>query len=334
MGGAPQTADRYTVSGHGGEFCFAHLSDPHLTTLDHVRQRDLYNKRMLGYLSWRSHRREEHRQHVLEALLRDLGTCPVDHTVITGDLTHLGLPAECIEARVWLGRLGPPTAVTVVPGNHDMYAPDRWTETLAHWVPYMKSDDLHANSADRKAVFPSVRVRGVLAFIGLSSAYPSAPFFATGRVGHHQISELDRVLEQTAASGLVRVLLIHHPPLDRVVGWRKRLRDAAPLREVLERHGVELILHGHAHRSTLETLDLRSGAVPVIGVPSASGIGLRPGRRAQYHLYRVAGDETGRTLDIEVRGYDPAQDAFVLQDRRSAPLGSITAKPASEYNAA
>lgn len=319
MDAASQTGHGHASAGHGASFSFAHLSDPHLTSLDHVRQRDLFNKRVLGYLSWRSHRRDEHRQHVLEALLRDLRARHVDHTVITGDLTHLGLPAECIEARVWLGHLGTPDAVTVIPGNHDMYAPDRWQETLAHWVPYMKSDGADTESSGRNNLFPSVRLRGPVAFIGLSSAYPSAPFLATGRLGPHQLSSLDRVLEHTADNGFIRVLLIHHPPVEQVVGWRKRLKDAAALREILEHRGVELILHGHSHRSTLEML---GGGVPVIGVPSASGIGLKPGRRAQYHLHRFGRNEAGPTLEIEVLGYDPDQDAFVPETERSVPLGS------------
>ena len=52
--------------------CFAHLSDPHLTTLLGVRWNQLLNKRVLGYLSWWHKRRKEHCSEVLDALLRDL----------------------------------------------------------------------------------------------------------------------------------------------------------------------------------------------------------------------------------------------------------------------
>jgi 3',5'-cyclic AMP phosphodiesterase CpdA len=334
MDSAPQASTGRSEATRRDGFCFAHLSDPHLTSLEHVRQRDLYSKRVLGYLSWRSRRREEHRQHVLEALLRDLGARGADHTVITGDLTHLGLPSECLEARVWLGRLGAPNDVTVVPGNHDMYAPDRWQETLAHWVPFMKADGVDAAASDRYSVFPSLRVRGPVAFIGASSACPSAPFFATGRLGRRQLSALDELLERTGETALIRVLLIHHPPVGQVVGWRKRLRDAEPLRRILERRGVELILHGHAHRSTLETLVLDSAAVPVIGVPSASGIGLRPGRRAQYHLYRFEDRGGERSLSVEVRGYQHAEQAFVREGERTVPLGVAAGRMLNDSDAA
>ena len=51
---------------------FAQLSDPHLSTLEGVRAKDLFNKRALGYLSWRRKRRFEHRPEVLQALQRNL----------------------------------------------------------------------------------------------------------------------------------------------------------------------------------------------------------------------------------------------------------------------
>ena len=101
---------------------FAHLSDPHLTSLDGVRWRQLLNKRVLGYLSWRRRRRAEHRSEVLDVLLEDLGTTRPEHIVITGDLTHTGLPDEFHQARLWLDRLGAAERVTVVPGNHDALA--------------------------------------------------------------------------------------------------------------------------------------------------------------------------------------------------------------------
>lgn len=61
---------------------FAHLSDPHLTSLQGVRWRQLMNKRMLGYLSWRRKRRAEHRGEVLDALLEDLQHTRPEHLVL------------------------------------------------------------------------------------------------------------------------------------------------------------------------------------------------------------------------------------------------------------
>ena len=161
----------------GNVLTFAQLSDPHLSSPDGARWRELANKRLLGYLSWRRRRRAEHRGEVLEALRRDLhGTRP-GHLVITGDLTQIALPDEFRQARAWLDSLGSPGEVTVVPGNHDAYVPVSWAQGLSQWQPYLMSDDVrHGIRGDSaETVFPSLRVRGPVAFIGLSSARPSAP---------------------------------------------------------------------------------------------------------------------------------------------------------------
>lgn len=301
------------IAGHDADsYLFAHISDPHLSTLEGVRRRDLLNKRLLGYLSWRSHRREEHRADVLAALVRDLQQCRPEHTVITGDLTHLGLPAEFREAAHWLSTLGPPEQFTVIPGNHESYVSSPWEETYAHWLPYLAADTVAATPAD---LFPSLRIRDHIAFIGLSSARPTAPLLATGSLGKAQLQALGRILAETGEQQLFRVLLIHHPPLTDTLGWRKRLTDGMALRNRLERHGVELVLHGHAHRATLGWIDTVAARAPVIGVPSASAIGHKPGRRARYNLCRVSRAAAGWTLRIEARAYDPELDRFVAAGR-------------------
>ncbi len=299
-------------------YTLAHLSDPHLTSLDDVKMRELLNKRLLGYLSWRSHRREEHRAEVLQALVNDLREIQPDHTVITGDMTHVGLPQECREVSAWLSSLSDARCLTVIPGNHDAYVAAPWGKTMGLWTSYMASDT--AASLTRDALFPALRERGPLALIGLSSASPTPPFFATGRLGVAQLAALERLLQETGARGRIRVLLIHHPPMKHAIGWRKRLTDGDALCGIIAKHGVEMVLHGHTHRSVMDKLQTDSGEAPVIGVPSASGIGLKPGKRAQYHLYHFYDGPWGRRLRISVRGYDVEEERFVAQGTRQSSL--------------
>jgi 3',5'-cyclic AMP phosphodiesterase CpdA len=299
------------VAGKEAGYLFAHVSDPHLSTLEDVRRRDLLNKRLLGYLSWRSHRREEHRTEVLDAMVRDLAHAGPQHTVITGDLTHLGLPSEFREVAGWLAGLGPPENVTVIPGNHETYVSTSREESFDHWLPYLSSDVPVPDRNLRDGLFPALRIREHVAFIGLSSARPSAPFLAVGSLGRNQLQALDRILEETRDRRLYRVLLIHHPPLAETLGWRKRLTDSWALRKILQRQGVELVLHGHAHRATLGWLDTPAGRAPVIGVPSASAIGHKPGRCARYNICRVCRADAGWDLEIEARAYSPELDRFI-----------------------
>ena len=175
--------------------------------------------------------------------------------------------------------------------------------------------------------FPTLRVRRHVALIGLSTALPSAPFFATGRLGERQLARLDELLEQTGRQGLFRVVLMHHPPAHHTVRWRKSLRDGAALRDVLARRGAELTLHGHAHFSAATYLDAANGRNLAIGVPSASAIGKHVDRYATYHLYRIQRGEDGWRLRVAVRAYSLDRGRFVPEDGRRLRL-ALAAAPA------
>ena len=96
---------------------FAQISDPHLSSLEGVRPGELLSKRALGYLSWRRRRRFEHRPEVLAALQQDLDQFELDQVLVTGDLTHVGLPQEFRQALTWLENLGAPDHVAVIAGQ-------------------------------------------------------------------------------------------------------------------------------------------------------------------------------------------------------------------------
>lgn len=289
---------------------FAHLSDPHLTTLQGVRWRQLMNKRMLGYLSWHRRRRAEHRSEVLDALLEDLQQTRPEHVVITGDLTHVGLPDEFHQARLWLDRLGACDRVTVIPGNHDAYVRTAWDSTYAQWAPYMQSDPEYAGESGQ-AMFPTLRVRNGVALIGLSSAVASAPFMATGTLGKAQRERFSRLLQMTGRQGLFRLVLLHHPPRVEDEKWRKRLTDGRALCRILDEQGAELILHGHGHRIAESGVPYKGGEIPVFGIPSASAIGHKPGRAAQYHVYRVRRTASDWSVAVSVRGFHAESQRFV-----------------------
>ena len=294
---------------------FAQLSDPHLSCPAPVRAGDLLGKRALGYLSWRLVRRRRHRPEVLAALVQDLRAAQVDHVVVTGDLTHLGLPHEFAQARRWLDALGPAPTLSVVPGNHDAYAGNGWEQTIRAWAPFFDSDP----GAGGASAFPSVRVRGPVVFVGLCTARPSAPLLAVGEVGSPQLDALARVLADARRRGLVRVVLLHHPPLAGGTDWRKRLVDGARLRAVLEAEGVELVLHGHTHRASIGSLATSAGAAAVVGVSSASASGPGPERLARYHLYRLEQDGERCQIWLSTRIYEPVTGCFV-PDGAARPL--------------
>ena len=261
-------------------FVLAHLSDPHLAPLPRPRPAELLSKRGLGYLNWLRKRRGIHRAEVLAALVADLKGQTPDHIAVTGDLVNLSLSNEFAPALRWLGGLGNPRDVTVVPGNHDGYVRSAGTFAEHHWGDLMRGDIGEG--------FPFVRRRGALALIGLSTSLPTPPLAATGRLHGDQLERLGEILAKLKSEHAFRAVLIHHPPTEGAHHFR-RLTNAGALRDVLHRHGAELVLHGHHHESSLHWLPGPQLRVPVIGVPSASGAAGRHDESAGYNLYEIEG---------------------------------------------
>lgn len=270
-----------------------HISDPHLSSLDAVRPWRLRGKRWLGYLSWRRRRRHVHRREVLSALIEAVHAEGADHWVVTGDLTQLGLAEEMDEALRWLRALAPPENLILVPGNHDAYAADAAGALPRQWQEYLHWQAL----ADGPAEPPGLQVKGDCAFLGVSSAHPSGALLATGTVGEAQRQRLARMLDEQAAAGRFRCVLIHHPPLPGSVGRRKALTDARALTRVIAEHGAELILHGHVHRNVDRMLEAARGDIPVCAVAPASG---HPGyghQAASYRVFDIAREGQGWRLE-------------------------------------
>jgi 3',5'-cyclic AMP phosphodiesterase CpdA len=278
-------------------FTLAHISDPHLAPDPGPRLAELIGKRALGHLNWRLRRHKRHRPAALEVLVEDLAAQPKDHTAVTGDLVVLSLAHEFAPALQFLRRLGPPRDVTLVPGNHDAYV--RSTERLHReaWAEYLAGD------APGDEMFPFVRRRGPVALIGVSTALPTLPFFATGRVGTAQLARLAEILPALDREGLFRVILIHHPPGGKR-SPHEMLTDAPRFRALMRQHGAELIVHGHDHRASRLAIAGPEGEIPVIGVPSASS---PPGdeRPGAYNLYRIDGKPGDVTVEMESRGFTP-----------------------------
>jgi 3',5'-cyclic AMP phosphodiesterase CpdA len=135
---------------------------------------------------------------------------------------------------------------------------------------------------------------------------------ATGWLGRSQLEALDRVLAGLAAEQAFRVLLIHHPL--RSDARAKRLTDAPQLLALLKRHGVELVLHGHDHVHSTIWIDGPNGAIPAIGVPSASALAHGRYPAAAYNLFSIERDGAAWRCEQRVRGF--GQRAGVREFRR------------------
>ncbi|MFQ5784523.1 MAG: metallophosphoesterase family protein [Alphaproteobacteria bacterium] len=308
-----------------GPFTFAHFADLHLGQPPRPRLGELLNKRLLGYLSWIGRHGEPDGDHALDPLAHDLRRLGVEHVVVTGDLVNISLPSEFQHAARWLRSLGPPDWITVVPGNHDSYVWLPWSASLGCWADYMSHDD---TGTIRRAPpggandFPIVRIRGSIAFLGLTSARPTSLFRATGALGDWQLARLDDYLRALGRQGLFRVVLLHHEPLRRRAKGRRKLVDGRALVETIADAGAELVLHGHLHKPCIGKIGSAFGTVPVVGVSSLSGRPRRAVNRWQYHVYRIARNMGRWRLTMSVRQFDEGLQAFTEKAEVTLAVGA------------
>ena len=274
-----------------------HLTDPHLTVPPGwagLKGRSALGKRYLGRLSWSRTRRHRLRREWLDQLTAEVHAHAPDQIVVSGDLTQLGTREELRAARDWLETLGPPEHVFLVPGNHDAYARESWDCLVEAWGPYLPS-------AGRSG-YPVVRpAADDVILVGLNSALPTPPLFATGELGGDQLERLSGVLE--AHPNHLKVLVVHHPPLPGLIAHRKRLRDAGRCARLLALEPSALVLHGHHH---INRVTDRDGLRIFCTAPASA-------RTASFRVLDRTTSEGGWAL--EMRRHDRTDSGFEVAEK-------------------
>ena len=286
------------------------LTDPHLSSLESFSFLTVKGKRKSGYLSWYTKRRYIHRPEILERLTQAVHDESPDQILLSGDLVHIGLEDEIIEAARWLRRLGTPEQVLLIPGNHDNYAPDSLAAMNRHWCDYLPAQVAGVN--DYAAPYPVVRKAGGLRLIGVSTSCVTRIFSAQGELGKAQLARLRAALggPESAPAGAspkrpeFTCLLIHHPPLPGMTKQRKALRDAADLQLVIEEQCPDLVVYGHNHCNRIR----QHRAVRTFCTASASSV-----NNASYRVFDVEKTDDGwhcRMRLMSLDNHDGAGTSF------------------------
>lgn len=301
----------------------AHLSDVHLPPMRGFTPASWTVKRTLGWINWHSKRRFIHSRAGLDKIVADVHAHVPDHILVSGDLVNIGLPREYVAAYEWLQELGAPDRVSVVPGNHDAYVAADARRGISSWRAYM-ADDTSDRSPEigrtdcHGVLFPFVRRVGPVAVIGVNSGVPSKT--AIGQVGPDQMTRLAQELDRLGKANAVRLVMIHHPPVPGLATPGRSLVDRAALAKVLEKHGAELVVHGHNHTLT----SVVRGGVRVEGVGSASAAraqGHQP--LACYNLIRIRGRGVSAGIEIETRGLSMPDGHVKRIAVRTLPLQTV-----------
>ena len=286
-------------------FSLAHFSDVHLGPLPSgAIFADFSPKRVIGAMSWMYNRRKLHQPEIAAKLIEDIKLAKPDLAAFTGDLVNIAALAEFQQGAKWFESAGPSDWLSFTPGNHDAYVKVPWAKGLGLFEDHMSSD----MRQDER--FPFVRLRRNIALIGVNGAVPQDMLRAGGAVGAAQIERLRQKLKSLRERGYYRVVMIHHPPIPGLAHPLRALSDAAELKKLISEEGAELVLHGHNHTRSLNWLDSPHGAVPIIGVPSASMVDDGHHEAAAWNSYDIDRAKGKWQTNVTIRQWQGRDTAF------------------------
>jgi Icc protein len=239
----------------------AHLSDAHVLELRPAGGRSRYE---LGvrFVSLGRPLDASVRKRKLASAFATARRSGADHYVVSGDLTETGTKEQFEEfAEVLSATRIEPSAITLVPGNHDAYtAEDGWARALAGpLAPY----------AATSAVRPGHVVdRGDVCFLPIDVACHQPVTRSAGALPQASAEALRHRLTDPWIAKKAVVIVQHHPPYRRFGAWQwvDGLRGWATLMNLLERFTHVQLLHGHLHRAVNQVVHF--GRDRIFGAPA------------------------------------------------------------------
>lgn len=256
----------------------AHLTDVHLVEPAGRRPGGITALARRGYLNmWRTVDEGGRRRSFAEALRR-VAALGFDHLVVTGDLTEEGTlqQFEVVAAVLDEARIDP-ARVTLLPGNHDVYAhANAWADALAGPLrPYARTSasGVVVELAD-------------LVLAPVSTTRAQRWWRSAGEVSTPERRSIAQALRTAARRGVAAVIAQHHPPtrVHRAAWhWFDGLLDHASMRPMLRALEHTYVLHGHLHQRRDDHFEGESlahifGAAAVVEDPNS------------LRLYRVVGE--------------------------------------------
>jgi len=186
-----------------------------------------------------------------------------DLLVLAGDLTNYGQPGEMESLLNALVRLRVPTVAVL--GNHD-YESGQEAE-LHRMMTAAGIKVLDGTGYERDGV----GFAGTKGFVGgfgrgVLTAFGEREIKVFVQAAIDEALKLERAMAQLRTPK--RVVVLHYSPIAGTVAGEAPeifpFLGTSRLAEVVDRHGADLVLHGHAHRGSLE--GKTTGGVPVHNV--------------------------------------------------------------------
>lgn len=225
----------------------------------------------------------------LNSLIDDIHYQQLDLVLVTGDITDRGTTQQFRQAKRFLDSFG--CKYLTVPGNREIcfFAP--W-ELLVPSLSMRRYRSFFGKSD--KVFYKSDQYKTV--FLGLNSVsqFPSWP----GSISRDSRYWFKEQAEKHPSH--FKVLFLHHPilPVLRASSfWAHQLSDASAIFTICAQTGVQLVLQGHKHRSSV--VELRIPETEASLVVSSCGSPLLDRWDSSYHIISIAND----MIDIEPREF-------------------------------
>lgn len=261
----------------------AHISDLHLNTF--------YSNSYLDEIKF-----------ILQYIQRQ----KVDHIAIAGDLTDNAAEKDFDILRNLFSQNNLLNAdrLSVVIGNHDIFGgvqtaeeifsfPDKckdtdYSEKVNIFTDYFRETFCKCMYGRKNSVFPFGKILDDVLIIGLNSIIPYSKFTnptaSNGEIAIDQFSSLHSLLNDFSEFCKTKLVLVHHH-FDKIridnsktnSLWQSfekqtmKLRKKKRLYELFNKYNVDLILHGHYHRSneyTRKRLRFLNGGATLKGTPN------------------------------------------------------------------
>jgi len=186
-----------------------------------------------------------------------------DLLIVAGDLTNYGRPTEMEPLLNTFVRLRIP--IVAVLGNHD-YESEQTPELLRMMTAAgIKVLDGSAYERD------GVGFAGTKGFVGgfgrgILTAFGEPEIKAFVRASIDEALKLERAMSQLRTSK--RIVVLHYAPIAATIEGEapeiSPFLGTSRLAEVIDRHGADLVVHGHAHNGKLD--GHTTGGIPVHNV--------------------------------------------------------------------
>jgi uncharacterized protein len=186
-----------------------------------------------------------------------------DLLVVAGDLTNYGRPAEMEPLLNTFVRLRIP--IVAVLGNHDYES-----EQTAELVRMMTAEGVKVldGSAYERDGVGFAGTKGFVGGFGRGSltAFGEPEIKAFVRASIDEALKLERAMSQLRTKK--RIVVLHYAPIAATIEGEapeiSPFLGTSRLAEVIDRHGADLVVHGHAHNGKLN--GHTTGGIPVHNV--------------------------------------------------------------------